>query len=198
MFSQLSRLLPATTLALTLLTLAVSCTPRGGDTVPKPEGWPRIEVPAEHYTDHRFQSVSLQLNSSAAVSARDKDGATWIDISYPSFDGSHIYLTLTPATSLEALAETLDNRRERMELNSGGAVTELTGLTSDGGWECTMTVTRSSLTTPVQIIANDGRNVLSGALYLNFAPGTPADSVSPIVSTVRRDLIHALKHVRTL
>ena len=85
-----------------------------------------------------------------------------------------------------------------MELNTGGAVTELTELTSDGGWEGLLAVTRSSLTTPVQLLAHDGNKVLSGVLYFNFPADTPADSVAPIVKTVRRDMIHALKHLRSL
>ena len=84
-----------------------------------------------------------------------------------------------------------------MELNSGGAMTELTELTSDGGWQCLLAMTRSSLTTPLQILAHDGKNVISGTLYFNFPPATSPDSISPIVDAVNRDLIHTLKHIRT-
>ena len=76
-------------------------------------------------------------------------------------------------------------------------MTELTELTSDGGWQCLLAMTRSSLTTPLQILAHDGKNVISGALYFNFSPSTSPDSVSPIVDAVNRDLIHTLKHIRT-
>ncbi|MDE6061931.1 MAG: hypothetical protein K2G00_04125, partial [Duncaniella sp.] len=70
-------------------------------------------------------------------------------------------------------------------------------LTSEGGWDGRLAVTRSSLTTPVQMLAHDGRHVVTGVLYLNFPPATQPDSVAPIVTAVRRDLLHILKHLRT-
>lgn len=188
------------TLAVALAAAGIcSCSTRGNDsTVPKPEAWPRIEVPAEEYTEHSFDNVSLTLNSVATVSGEAKDEGTWINITYPTFQNAHLYLTLSGAKSPDELKAILDNRRERMELNTGGTVTELTELTSDGGWEGLLAVTRSSLTTPVQLLAHDGNKVLSGVLYFNFPADTPADSVAPIVKTVRRDMIHALKHLRSL
>lgn len=195
----LLRFMPPAVTACMVLAAAVACS--NGDSsnsaVPKPDAWPRIETPAEDYTVHEFNSVSIPLNSAATVTSREKDGGVWIDISYPTFHNTRLYLTLLPAASSENLAEILDNRRERMELNSGGAMTELTELTSDGGWQCLLAMTRSSLTTPLQILAHDGNNVISGALYFNFPPSTNPDSVSPIVDAVNRDLIHTLKHIRT-
>lgn len=174
-----------------------SCSHRDSNAaVPKPEAWPRIEIPAEQFTDHTFGNACLPLNSAAQVSEQRKDDGTWIDVTYPTFLNARLYLTLLTTANPEDLKTVLDNRRERMELNTGGAVTELTELTSEGGWDALLAVTRSSMTTPVQFVANDGKNVLSGVLYLNFPTGTPADSVAPIVKTVRRDMLHALKHLR--
>lgn len=192
-------ILPASVLIASALLLSGSCSTHDdrSHTVPKPEAWPRIEMPAETFTQHEFGGTLIELNSSATVSRQEKDGGIWVDVTYPTFNNARLYLTILTPTSEEALAEAIENRRERMELNTGGAVTELTELTSDGGWEGLLAVTRSSLTTPVQLIAHDGHRLLSGALYLNFPPGTPADSVAPIVKTMRRDMLHALKHIST-
>ena len=180
--------------------VAASCT-RGGDTsnaVPKPEGWPRIEIPQESYTINEINGVELAINSAANVETREnKDGGTWLDITYPTFGNTRLYLTLLTVDGEKELADVIANRSERMELNSGGAVTELTELTSKGGWDGRLAVTRSSLTTPVQMLAHDGRHVVTGVLYLNFPPATQPDSVAPIVTAVRRDLLHILKHLRT-
>ena len=180
--------------------MAASCT-RGGDTsnaVPKPEGWPRIEIPQESYTINEINGVELAINSAANVETREnKDGGTWLDIIYPTFGNTRLYLTLLTVDGEKELADVIANRSERMELNSGGAVTELTELTSEGGWDGRLAVTRSSLTTPVQMLAHDGRHVVAGVLYLNFPPATQPDSVAPIVTAVRRDLLHILKHLRT-
>lgn len=191
-------LFPAVT-ACAVLAATVACSngDRSNAPVPKPDAWPRIGIPPEEYTVHQFNKVSFPLNSEATVTSREKDGGVWIDISYPTFHNTRLYLTLLQATSSENLTEILDNRRERMELNSGGAVTEITELTSEGGWECMLALTHSSVTTPLQILAHDGRNVISGSLYFNFPPSTNPDSVSPIVDAVNRDLIHTLKNIRT-
>lgn len=189
-------------LAALITGMAASGCSHGGnrsDAVPKPEGWPRIETPEETYTLTDIDGIGLALNSAATVvTSKKEDGGTWLDITYPTFGNSRLYLTLLTADDGEELENILANRAERMELNTGRAVTELTELVSEGGWEGRMSVTRSSLTTPVQMLAHDGRHVVSGVLYLNFPPSTQPDSVAPIVTAVSRDLLHALKHLRTL
>lgn len=189
--------------ALSLLAAALmfgSCSERADSNkaVPKPEAWPRIEIPAGEYSVSTFDDTEIPFNTSANVDRQDRDGGIWIDVTYPTFANTRLYLTLLPMTDRRELTEAIENRRERMELNTGGAVTELTELTSEGDWEGLLAVTRSSLTTPVQLLAHDGRHLLSGALYFNFPPETPADSVAPIVRTVRRDMLHALKHITTI
>lgn len=107
-------------------------------------------------------------------------------------------MSLSRTSGADELAKAIDNRHERMALNTGGASTELTQLVSDGGWECELALTRSSVTTPVQILAHDSRGrVLSGTLYLSLPAETPADSVAPVVMAVGRDLTETLKHLRS-
>lgn len=178
--------------------------------IPKPEGHPRIEIPAPLYTLTHIDGIALHLNSAAIVSHRPSSAthtstshptaipspsATWLDVTYPTFPGSRIYLTLLPIATPAEMDAAIANRIERMQLNAGSNPTELIELTSDGGWQCRIAVTRSSLTTPIQILARSNSRLLTGALYLNYPPQTQPDSVAPIVDTVRRDLIHTLKHL---
>lgn len=198
--------------ASSLLIVACRHTSTADRPVPKPEGYPRIEIPASLYTLTDISGIALHLNTAAIVSRRPSSAsessavdslvvptattsATWLDVTYPTFPGSRIYLTLLPIATPSEMDAALANRIERMQLNTGGNPTELIELTSDGGWQCQMAVTRSSLTTPIQILARGDRRLLSGALYLDYPPETQPDSVAPIVDTVRRDLIHALKHL---
>lgn len=178
-----------------------SCGRRNADdrAVPKPDAWPRIEIPAEIYAADTIGDVELSLNSTATKVVRSSGGeGVWIDVTYPGFGNTRLYLTVLSVNSDERLREAVENRRERMELNSGGAVTELTELVSDGGWTGELAVTRSSLTTPVQMLAHDRRHVVTGVFHLNLPADASADSVAPIVSAVSRDLTYALKHLRTL
>lgn len=188
--------------ALTLAALAIfySCGNDGARQrpVPKPEAWPRIEVPSAEYSMTAIGPVGFMLNKSAIIDIKKKESGWWADIRYPHFPDATIYLSVTETTSHDALADAIDNRRERMALNAGGAVTEFTRLTSDGGWAAECALTRSSLTTPVQFLASDGHSLLlSGALYLILPPDAAADSVSPIVNAVNRDVTKALKNLKS-
>lgn len=189
----------ALVLAVAALAIASSCSRAEEKAYPKPEGWPRIEMPAADYRVCDLGGVELLVNSAAKVETRDsKEGSVWADVSYPGIKEGKIYLSITDTGGAEALAEAVDNRHERMELNSGGALTELTQLRSEGGWTCEIVLTRGSLTTPVQILAHDGeRRLVSGALYLNLPPGTSPDSIAPVVKAVNRDLTEAMKHLRS-
>lgn len=205
--------------------LIIACrrhtSPAADRPVPKPEGHPRIETPAPLYTLTDISGIALHLPTAALVSPRPSSApesttldsladptatpstadptatpsSTWLDVTYPTFPGSRIYLTLLTVATPTEMDAAIANRIERMQLNTGGNPTELIELTSDGGWQCQMAVTRSSLTTPIQILARSDRRLLTGALYLDYPPETQPDSVAPIVATVRRDLIHTLKHL---
>ena len=92
----------------------------------------------------------------------------------------------------------LDNRAERMALNTGGARSELIELVSDGGFSGRLMTTRSSTVTPLQFLASDphGSMVVSGALFIgDAAEASSPDSLTPVVDAVRDDLLHALKHL---
>lgn len=190
---------PAVVAAAILALVTTGCGRRESAPVPKPEGWPRIEMPAPDFRPYGCGGVELLVNSEASVSSREADDGNgrWIDVAYPGITDARIYLSLTSAGSGVELQRALANRHERMELNSAGARTEIIQLTSEAGWECELALTRSSVTTPVQLLAHDGAGrMLSGALYLNLPPGTPPDSIAPVVEAVSRDLTEMLKHLR--
>lgn len=187
-------------IAATVILLPAGCGRRETAPVPKPEGWPRIEMPAPEFVSVESGGTELLFNSNAIVESREADrgGGRWFDVTYPGVNGARIYLSLTAVGDPTELEKALANRRERMELNTAGARTEITQLRSEAGWECEIALTRSSVTTPVQLLAHDGRSrMLSGALYLNLPPDTRPDSIAPVVRAVSRDLTEMLKHLRS-
>lgn len=183
-------------ISLTAAIAADSCTGAGNDSaVPKPEGWPRIELPGRNHRIHTIGPAGLMFNSDAAVSMQQKDDSSWwITVTYPQFRNAALYLTLSP-TDRQETSSIMDNRRERMELNSGGATTVITELTSAGNWHCELAETRSSLTTPVQLLATDSASVLSGAFYLDLPAGSSPDSIAPMIKAVRDDMLFLLKNL---
>ena len=183
-------------ISITAAIAADSCSGAENDSaVPKPEGWPRIELPGRNHSIHTAGPATLMFNSDADVSMQQKaDASWWITVTYPQFSNATLYLTLSPVSRRETSA-IMDNRRERMELNSGGATTVITELTSAGNWHCELAETRTSLTTPVQLLATDSASVLSGAFYLDLPAGSSPDSIAPIVRTVRDDMLYLLKNL---
>ena len=101
-------------------------------------------------------------------------------------------------TAPEALARAIDNRIARMALNAGGARSELTELTSEGGYECRVMTTPAGTVTPLQFLAfrPAGGEIVSGALFIDGAATAQPDSFAPIVRAVERDIVHALKHLK--
>ncbi len=184
--------LPA--LSLTIIITVMLCACGGGErrAVPLPPAYPRIAMPAPRYAVADTLMHPLAVNTGARVTAERRDGGEWIDITYPQFGQGRVYLTINDVPRGRE-ADMLDNRRERMALNAGGMPGELTELTSRGGWECAMLLTRNSVTTPVQILTMGQGKMLSGALHLSVPRTTPPDSVSPVVDAVARDLLEMLK-----
>lgn len=182
-------------ICLLAVAIADSCTEQGhGNAVPKPEGWPRLTLPDNSYTARTVGPARLCFNSEATIGIDRKDDASWwITVTYPQFRNATLYLTLS-ATSPAEFEKKLGNRRERMELNAGTATTIITELTSAGNWHCELAETVTSLTTPVQLLATDSINILSGAFYLNLPPGSSPDSIAPMVRAVRDDMLYLLKN----
>lgn len=183
-----------------LTSVATACkSDKSSRAVPRPDAWPRIEVPEAEYVEQAYSGVNLAINRSAQVEMKDANEGLWLDVSYPEFPGSVIYLSVSNLKDEEGLRAAIANRRQRMELNAGGATTELTELSSEGGWTAELALTRSSLTTPLQFLAHDGKKrLISGALYLNYPSETSSDSVAPIVRAVNRDIERMLQSLRSI
>lgn len=185
----------APAICLILLVWLCGCGHSGGrHAVPLPTGYPRIEMPDSQYARLDSLPVNLYVNAAATAAVRRQPGAEWIDIAYPQFSDGLVYLTLNniPAGKEK---EMIDNRLERISLNTAGEPGERTELISEGGWRCMMLTTRGSITTPIHLMAvGDGR-ILSGVFHLNVPATTPVDSLTPVVDAVSRDILTMLKNI---
>lgn len=178
-----------------LLVAVAACGSRGDNqVVPRPVAYPRVEIPDSAYKTVHVGALNLLVNGAARVKVTPVEEGAWVDVSYPVFSSPRMCLTLTECGP-ERLGAVIANRSERERLNLGGQRYELTELTVPGGWECTMSVARGSMTTPVQILAHDGSRVLSGALVLSVPDSLMTDpaAVRPVVDAVARDMIVMLK-----
>lgn len=185
------RLLP---LSVALLLFVPGCSHKSDTPVPRPVAYPRIEIYDSVFTPVPYLPLHFELSRHATIT-RDSShaGSLWINALYPAY-GATIHFTLTPVNPATAAA-VVDNRTERMSLNSGGHPTEITQLIAPSGFSSRILVTPAGSLTPVQFISVSPQWVVSGALYLPGADSNP-DSVAPIVNAVYRDLIHTAKTIR--
>ena len=90
----------------------------------------------------------------------------------------------------------INNRTQRISLNTGSYTSELIELTNVNGFKSQLIITPESQVTPLQFLSTDGKDwVISGALYINQAPNSNPDSIKPILNVLKRDMIHTLKTI---
>ena len=185
---------------LSALLLAAGCS-GGGDrdvSTPRPRAFHRIEIPAAEYDTAAVADggVTLVTNSAAQVFKKRPDGpSTWFDIIYPTLGGATIYCSVTPVTE-KTVAGIVENRLERMALNSGGYPGELLEFSTPAGYDCRILVTGAGTATPVQFLAVSTRDVVSGTLMVNVADGFQPDSIGPVVDCVTRDVETLLRSLK--
>lgn len=173
--------------------IALASCSGGGDNipVPRPVAYPRIELPDSTYSTVDAGRVSLQLNSAATYSA-DSVAKGWITVTYPQ-DVAAIYITATDL-SPENADQIIDNRIERLSINTGGLPTEMTSFITPARLHSRILTTPSGTPTPVQFIITDHKSILvSGSATARNAASAPADSIVPIVKMLERDIIHLSK-----
>lgn len=163
--------------------------------IPRRHAYPRIALPDSAFTAVDAKEVTLQVNSAvidSIVKRNGDNGAVFIDIRYPNLH-SAIYITITPV-SPSSIAGVIANRIERVGLNLGDSNAEMIDFDNNAGFESKMFVTRADISTPVQFISTDGRDiVVSGVAYVADASKEHADSLSPVTAMMRRDILHLLK-----
>ncbi|MDE6557358.1 MAG: hypothetical protein K2K55_10425 [Duncaniella sp.] len=188
------RLLPTLLACAALACATCGCRDNRRSATPLPEGYPRIETPDASYVEVDSLPVRLMVNKAVTPRVNHARGAVWIDLIYPSFSPSAVYLTLSEMRP-DSLDGVLRDLSVKMQRNTQGQQGELTTLTSEGGWDCRMIVTPSAPVCPVQIlaIAPDSTATLFGTLYLNRPFETTNDSIRPVIDTVERDLTEMLK-----
>lgn len=134
----------------------------------------------------------MRLNSSAILETDSllADGSRWITVCYPRY-GVRLYITAA-VVSPEKMEGAVENRVERMALNSAGQPGELTEFVSSAGVPAKVLVTPRGSAHPVQLImADDPHGILltATAVFENPAASANPDSVAPVIEALRRDMI---------
>lgn len=177
--------------ALCLATLVTACGKKGGGrAVPRPDAWPRVDTYPASYHNIPGVSVNFQVNDSTVIKSTNK--TEWVTVRYPRYH-ANLHLTFT-RVSPGTLDGVVDNRVERMALNSGGNESIITELTNRAGFKAQLMRTPRGSITPLQILAINNNIVVSGALELANAEDLQRpDSLAPVIDAIEADLLYALK-----
>lgn len=179
---------------------AASCSRSAETPTPRPRAYPRAALyPAEYVTaEVGNPPLEVSVNSRADLTSASRgDGSEWFDISYPAYlGGTQVNCTLLTLADPADLAGVIDNRSERMALNTGGNRSEIMTLSTPSGWEASVVVTPTGCVTPVQFMAFRGNRFLGGTYTLPDIGDTPADSVAPYIKAVEADIIHMIESLQ--
>ncbi len=187
-------------LPILLLALLTACGSDANDSyVPKPKGYPRLDLPVARYKPleptHPYQfeynQIARILPDTFARSEPD-----WIFINYPAFHAS-VQLTYKPVQNdvsrLRAMLE--DSYKLAARHNVKAYSIEQRKIRLKSGLEASLIDLAGEVPSQVQFVTTDSTtNFLRGALYFNTA--TDNDSLQPIITYIRHDILHLLNTLK--
>lgn len=166
-----------------------------GESVPKPRGYFRIELPEKEYVsyDQEFPCRFDYPNNVALVGVKgvEKDSA-WMDVVYPKLNAK-IYCTYRRLNgNFQQMSE--DSRRlvYKPHTVKADAITEQVYLNDEHKVYGVLYELKGNTASNIQFVLSDSTtHFLRGALYFNENPNK--DSIAPVVDYVREDIIRMVE-----
>ncbi len=182
------------------LVLLTACNRSNSDNyVPKPKGYPRIDLPTAVYTalpptypyQFEYNRIAQILPDTFA-----RAEPNWIFINYPQYHAS-VQLTYKPVLHdtkrLRAMLEDAYKLAARHNIKAYSIQQQNMKLPS--GLAASVIDLEGEVPSQVQFITTDSTtHFLRGALYFNTA--TANDSLQPVIQYVRQDILHLLKTLK--
>lgn len=200
----------------------VSC--GGSDSyTPKPQGYMRIDLPEHKYwlvdtlpladtliwqgdtmvaishekPFHTFPII-FEANQCAEVGEKGAPkGVTWIDITYPQWDGI-IFLTYKKINSLSDLAAEVDTSYQLLSKHFGfsSGVDERQYVNNtDHVYATTYRLQGQNVASTFQFWATDSvSRFLRGSLYIDCVPNN--DSLAPVLEYLQEDMVHLVETLK--
>lgn len=188
-----------------LASLCLACAKKTDNSpaMPRPEAYPRIELPAAAYDTLNIHGLHIAVNSLAERELQPRaDGNQWLTVDYaPAGISARLLLTLVPVTP-STVQDVVDNRAERISLNLGSAVPSVTDINPDAAPAADAPASAANLffgqlieapstSTPLQLLLTDAQsNVITAAVYFPELSSANRDSLAPQLEYLRTDLLH--------
>ena len=179
---------------LVIACIAISCN-NGGDYLPKPRGYFRIDLPEKAYSRvDTIERYSFECPQYAQVTPDlySPDEKNWVNIEMPQFKGS-IHLTHKPVNG--NLGEYLEDVHTMVvkHLQKANGVRDSLIVNEDHNvYGLFIEMDGKGVATPMQFYLTDStKNFVRGALYFNFQPNN--DSMQPVINFIREDIDHLIE-----
>ena|SRR5690554_1659767 len=167
----------------------------GGDYLPKPKGYNRIDIPAHDYTlltnDLPYQ-FEYSLYSQVEPDSFNLDEETWINLNYSGLEAK-VHLTYKPVQgnqeNLKAYLNDAFSLTSKHQVKAYGI--EEGVLKTPKGYTGLVAELSGEVPTQFQFFVTDSTtNFLRGALYFNTA--VKNDSLAPIIEYIKVDMMHLI------
>ena len=167
--------------------------------VPKPKGYPRLDLPKPEYVllspTHPYQ---FEYNKIARIlpDTFARSEPHWIFINYPAYKAS-VQLTYKPVRNdfnrLKAMLE--DAYKLAARHNIKAYAIEQRKIRLKSGLEASLIDLAGEVPSQFQFVVTDSTtHFLRGALYFNTA--TENDSLQPVIQYIRQDMMHLLNTLK--
>lgn len=177
---------PAPSLPLLIAALLIGC---GDDPVPKPKGWPRIDLPPVAYAEQAEAAFTAERPAYASLVERPRqDSARWYDLRFTG-QRATVHLTYSPVRGdLPALIEDAHDFKRKHEAKAVRIRSERV-LRHDERVFGTLFDVEGDVASPfVFYLTDSAQHFLYGALYFDARPN--ADSLAPVTERLRADMRH--------
>lgn len=173
--------------------LAFLCLSCSSDYLPKPKGYNRINLPSAEYRilpdslpyTFEYSKHARLLRDSSWISER-----YWINLYYPEMSAS-IQITYKPVTDSIIREYLSDSYRLTSQHNVKAYAIEESIIELPNGLFASFTELEGEVPTQAQFHVSDSvYHFLRGALY--FRTATKNDSLAPVISYLKNDIIHLL------
>lgn len=174
--------------ATAVVALLSACGGKGSGVVavPRRTSYYRIEIPAPVYDTIMVSGTPIAVNQAAMVEMDSLRG--WLTVNYAT-PLTTMFITVTRLTE-ETASESIDNRVERLSMNTGGAYTEIEEFETPRHLVAKVLTTAQGSPSPVQFLATDGCSLMvSGTAVVDGAATSPSDSIAPVVEMLKRDVV---------
>lgn len=170
--------------AILLCALALGACQRPSPPVPRPRGFARVAGYGDSLRSVCIEGVTMDINAGATLS---RPAPAWLDASFGRY-GATLHLAVVHTGGADHMQSALRNRHERMSLNLSGRRAQVQTLTSTGGFAVEFVQALEPAPVPLQFVATNDNGILVSGAVVFAGPVEPADSLSPMLADLERQL----------